>query len=65
MQPVVSEGNMGKPRIDEPRVGFRVRQFMRDMREPRAARPEFADQRERLFDGLMHGMRRVTQRIQH
>ena len=56
---------MRKSGVDQARIGFRMRQFVRDVREPGAARLKFADQRQRLLDGLVHRMRHVAQRVQH
>src|SRR5260370_25084910 len=42
-----------------------VRQVVGDVREPRAARLELLNERERLFHRLVHGMWSIPQSIQH
>src|SRR5215475_10904909 len=44
-------------------VGFCMREFMSDVREPSAARLEEIDEGQGLFDRLVHGMRRIAQRV--
>src|ERR1700722_1658160 len=63
MEPIVSQGNIGVSGLRQPRNRFGVRQFVRNVREPRAARLEFSDQFQRLLHGLMHRMRNISQRI--
>ena len=46
-------------------VGFLVRQVVRDMCEPRAPGFQFLDQRQGLFDGLVHGVGDVTQCVEN
>src|ERR1700676_5380807 len=65
MESVVREGDIWKAGLDQSRVGFRMGQFVRDVREPRPARLELLYQGQRLLDGLMHRMRHVPKRIEH
>ena len=44
--------------------GFRVGEVMGDVREPGAARIEFADERKSLVHGLVHRMRRVAEGVE-
>ena len=56
---------MRPSRLREPLNCFRMRQLVRDVREPRAPRLQLADEREGLLDGLVHRMRHVTQRVEN
>jgi len=42
-----------------------VRQLVRDVRKPRPARFQFADQRQRLLNSLVHRVGHVAQRIEN
>ena len=63
MQSVVRQLHVGKSRVAQSLVRFRVRQIVRDVREPRAPRPQLLHQRQRLRHRLMHRMRNIPQRI--
>ena len=62
---IVSELHMRVAHFYQALVGFGMRQIVSDVREPRAARLELLNERERLLDGLMHGMWNIAQRVQH
>ena len=49
----------------EARIGFFVRKFVRDVREPRAPRLQLVDEAKGLLDGLVHRVRRVAQCVEN
>src|ERR1700719_1059948 len=63
LQTIVSQLHMGKSCVTQALVGFRVRQVVRDMREPRAFWSQPLYQRQGLLPGLMHRVRNIAQRI--
>ena len=56
---------MGVAHFYQALIRFRVWQVMSDVCEPGTARLELLNERERLLDGLMHGMWNIAQRVQH
>ena len=61
LQPVVRQPHI----LGQARIRFRVAQVVADVREPRALRLQFLDQRQRLLDVRMRRVRHVAQRVQN
>src|ERR1700730_3770257 len=54
-----------QPELPQTLIRFGMRQIVSDVREPRPARFQPIDQRERLVNGLMHRMRNVAKRVEN
>src|SRR5262249_25850147 len=65
LKSIVSQLNIGLSLPTETFVRFRVSQVVRDVREPGAFWFELGDEIERLLDGLVHGMGRIAQGVEH
>ena len=65
LETIVGQSHVREAHSYEALVGFGVSQIMGDMREPCAARPKSLDYGKCLFDGLVHGMRNIPQRIEN
>src|ERR1700737_2903736 len=65
MQSIISQRDVWKSSGLQSLIGFRMRQFVRDMREPCPPRLKLAHEFQRLLDCLVHRVRHVAQRVQH
>jgi hypothetical protein len=63
VEAVVGELDVGIASFAEAFVGGGVGKFVSDVRKPGAARLEFVNESEGLFDGLVHGMRNIAESV--
>jgi len=64
MEAIVGKLDVGIAGLAEALVGGGVGKFVGDVREPGAARLEFVNESEGLFDGLVHGMRNIAEGVE-
>lgn len=60
---VVTKLHVGVAERAEAFVGFRVREFVGNVREPGATRLEAIDEDESLLNGLVHWVRRIAESV--
>jgi hypothetical protein len=63
LQTIVSKVDVAAAELAQALSGFHVRQIVGDVREPGATGTQLVNERERLFDGLVHGMRGVAESV--